>query len=131
MNNFSLIMYRLLSNKTVFQFSSQSTEILLQKLCSFVFFLLNGMSNESSMNKIMVDCDKLMKSYWRIQALIQEFQSINLVQNFNEFHRMPKVVVFLCKQIVSETVNCSSFIGRYIWKIHDKVSKSINEFKIL
>lgn len=120
MINFPLIMYRMFSKKTVFQ----STGISPQKLyvvkflleCSFVFCLLNGMSNKSSMCKIMVNCDKIIKSY----ALIQEF----LVHNYNEPHRMRKFVVFLCKRIVLKSVNWSSFIGRYVWKIHDKVSES-------
>lgn len=124
MINFSFKMYRMFSNEIGFQSQLQSTGILSRNFCvlkfllefSFVFFQLNTMTN--SVNEIMVNCDKLMKSFWRIRALIQEFQSNT---DFKGSHRIEKFIVFLCKHIVLKSVNWSSLIGRYAWTIYKKL----------
>lgn len=104
-----LQVFKMFTKETVYRF--HSVKCLLHFW--ILFYLLNTMSNETSVKKIIINCDNLFESVWKLQTLFQEFQSVNIGQNFSESHRIQKFTMLVFQKIILKSVNWSSLIMRY------------------
>lgn len=120
-----LQVYKMFTKETVYRFHSVKCLLHLWIL----FYLINTMCNETSVKKIIINCDSLVESVWKLHTLFQEFQSVYFGQNFSESHRIQKSTMLVFQKIILKSVNWSLLIMRYIPSNKNITKKKIDKYK--